>query len=547
MNQAKANEQLDEAVRTGDIKGARAAIASGADAHITGSLVVEANDVLNQAAESGNFEMVKLLLESGAQPCNFDTRNIEAAVVLNNPAMVAAFLKHCRYEHHVYVDLIETATREGFDKVGNLLAKVCANREAVEEFMAWKKDRRLKMRAENAVAKARKELESAIKSRSPRQWQVALDGIYIKGPWDAVLGRRLRELGAKWDRGGWWVSHRRAKQVAALINDYPRLEAERLASLQQTQEIFAGVALPRGYKVVPRDWHMEVSGRGNAQLDAALNTILGEGSRFQSQAKHWPIPGDKTPAVAEAFRQHLPPLPPPPPPPAPKLPPIIIEQAQNAMRNSRMPAGYSCQACSEGIRIKGPYLEGLDLELRALKGTWDPKAQDWTVRLEMVCQLVGALSRFAPDPATVAKAKSTLAAVVMPEGYGCEVPEDGIYVSVPDDGLTLKIKELGARWNKESGSWYVAPERAEALADRLRQISDQAAHAKEILAEAPLRKGYTCEVALSYIRVSGPKDEGLRKQFKNLGGRWNPEGMYWWFSLTRAPQLAQVLRSRVSG
>jgi len=238
------------------------------------------------------------------------------------------------------------------------------------------------------TVKTRAEAEMLAAPSSPtRKWTLKDDGIYIEGPWDAVLGKCLRERKAKWLRPGWRVPLKHARAIAELLRDYPTLEAQRQELLRPARECLAAVPIPTGYEVHFRDWNLGVIGCGNAALDALLTGAFGADSDPANGQKTWTVPAERALELADAFRQY---------PPAPEPAPVTEAEAAEALQGARMPVGYSCKICQNRILVQGPYLEGLVGQLRALNGTWHPVTRQWTLPLRAVTGLAEALRRFSP-------------------------------------------------------------------------------------------------------------------------------------------------------
>lgn len=410
--------------------------------------------------------------------------------------------------------------------------------EGREKALASKKEQASKRRLETMKKKAAGEMLAAPPS-PPRTWTVEDDGIRLEGPWDAVLGKHLREMNAKWLKPGWRVSLRRARAVAELLREYPELEAQRQELLRPAMECLASVPMPTGYSVDFCDWHLEVTGCGNARLDELLTRSFGDGYGLEHARKTWWVSPERSPELADALQQH------PPAPRAPEPEPVTEAEAAAALRGARMPPGYNCQVCQNGILLEGPYLEGLVGQLRALKGVWSAAARHWTVPLRQASALVQALRIALPNPAQIAEASSALAGVTAPEASTFQVCQDGIYVTVPEvDGLRSEFKRLGAWWDAPNGRWHLRTEVAGALGDLFRLLPEQAAQASRILAATPMPKGYACQVSSACICVSGPKDKYLLKRFRDLNGSWHHEARKWSFSLGKASKLAQALAGR---
>jgi len=535
QHQMEPNDQLYDAAYAGDLDGAMAAIAAGADDHITGDSFFYSNPVVTAAAQSGNAKLVEFLLKSGAKQESYDVEGIGTAIVSGNVRMVKAFLKYWSFNESEYLELLKCATREKHEEVGKLLLPHCGNGSEKERFLEFKKEQTLKRRVDRAVSKANLIMQAAPPS-PPRKWRIEPDGIYVDGPPDAVLGRGFRELNAKGLSPGWRISLKHAGAVAELLRNYPQLEAQRRELFRPARECLEKVQMPTGYKIIFCHWHLKIRGYGNAALDARLTSLFDAGYKFTNGQTTWTVSTKMAAELANALQLY---------PPAPEPPPVTESEASGALEGAQMPVGYTCQVCWEGVIVKGPYLKDLVKQLRAVNGTWDPAAKQWTVPLWQVTGLVEALRRSCPDSARIAEASAALTGVTAPEGYNYQVCQDGIYVCVPEtDGLCAVFNRLEAWWDDASSRWYLLPEHAGALRDLFLRFPVQAAEAKRILVSTPMPKGYTCQISSACIYVSGPKDERLRKCFNKLEGRWHPEAMKWSFLLSKASKLAGGLRAR---
>ena len=539
------NEMLEEAARRGDLAAAKAAIKRGADAHITGDCLLETNNVITHAVSSGNEQLVEWLLRSGAECPNFYTEGPDEAVAEGKVRMLRAFLKYWEFEPHVYLEWLDLAFDDDHDDIYKLVLPFCPEGQRKDSIVSSKKERGKAQRAEAARSVAIAKMQTA-PSSPPRKWEVQTDGIYIHGPWDMVLGNRLRDLHAKWLSPGWRVSLKHADAIAELFRDYQRLEAQRQELFQSARTALAGIPEPKGYHVFYGDRSVEASGQGNPELEALLNQALGCGHGFENGQTGWDVPIDKVAELAEAFRQHPPPPPaplPPAPVPLPEPPSVTQDEARKALRSALMPMAYNCEITPIGIVVKGPFLDGLNIQLRQLKGIWNPDDRQWMVPLNQVTGLVQALRRFLPNQKMIAEAKANLKGIKPPKGYVVKVRRNGIFLKTTEFGLSPTLKNLGAEWDNCGGLWCFRPEQASALADLFVGLPAKVVAAKKYLAGTPMPNEYTYKVSPECIFVSGPKKKVLQERFLKRGGRWDPGSRRWWFQLDVAARLSEDLRA----
>lgn len=277
------------------------------------------------------------------------------------------------------------------------------------------------------------------------------------------------------------------------------------------------------------------SGCGNSALEKLLNQLPDTYFSLWKGRKSWLVPSNRVTKLIAAFNQYA-------PPPKPPMPPK--DQVEKALREARMPAGYTSEIREDAILLKGPYLPTLIGALRGIEGKWNRDDKYWKIPLHRSFELVELLRRSAPTITQIDTARSELAAVNAPEGYSVAVRDDGIYVGVSSlDPLAPKFKLLGARWDQPSGRWYFTPERAQALREYFQALAGSSAKAKEILASTPMPNGYSWEVSPVCILVQGPKSEALRKRFHKLNGKWNAADQKWAFLLEEVSPLAKVLQA----
>jgi len=428
--------------------------------------------------------------------------------------------------------------------MGGALSTTAPAYESLKRVSFGEKDDLLRWKAEIDREWILSDLSEILPS-PPREWGLHPTGIWIKSPWDAVIGRQLQHLNV-WTPLGWNVPLKHAGIVVQLFRDYPKLEADRQAGLQRGLDCLANIPEPTGYSVQSADWNFEVKGCGNVELDRLLDDMFGRGSSYMGQIKIWCVSFQSAPQLASIFLKY---------PPIPLTPQheemsmvTLNDEAVEVLKTAVLPAGYTCRVTTDGIIVKGPFLVGLSAQMRKIKGSWDPNARQWHIEIPRAGELVQVFQTFVPSEDQLAAAKLQLAEIDPPPDHKIDLRNNEIFITLPKhDGLRPALKNIGATGDETRGGCWLLPEHAGALNALYKSLPDLADRAEKILATTPMPEGYTYEVSTTGVFVAGPKSDLLRNQFVKRQGRWNPEARKWSFSLNIAPGLAEDLRAYAGG